>query len=593
MTGKTSSHMIVPIKGVSVIGLSMRKFFLTSRAAVTRLRQIWQRLQDAIALQTSKFASPAAAFVSQPEPRSYGLATRGLQMMSGNFRIAGEVVQAEDQSIWDLPQDDQEFAEELNGFAWLDDLAACDDLVAHKQAQDWLMEWIPRTRWNGGTAWRADITGRRVVRWINHAILLLHHLPTAQSKAYFNSLGHQAHFLSKRWRSMRPGLPRFEALTGLVYCGLALEGKRSLLAPAIRALGAECRREIGADGGIDSRNPEELMEIFTLMAWVAHAATAARVDVEPELLRALERMAPTLRALRLGDGGLVRFHGGGAGQSERLDQALADAGIRLSAHPMGAMGYTRLACGATQLVMDTQRLPSMDASAQAHAGTLSFEMSSGRLPVLVNMGRSYGFSDAIRDACRATPAHNTLCLENASSARFAAQGFAGRTFGRRLVDAPRLVTVLTDENQNGKAVRSSHDGYVRAFGLTHFRQISVVNQGGKIVGEDAVKAETALDRARFIKAAKGRKRQFVRFSVHFHLHPDVAPILDMKGKAVSLTLLNGEVWVFRAGGRKMELRRSAYMERGRLKPRATKQIVVTSRAVNYEGLVNWTLTRSA
>ncbi|MCP5087863.1 MAG: heparinase [Rhodobacteraceae bacterium] len=593
MTGNIRSNRLMPIKGASFVSRAFRKVVLIVRALLTRVQARRRRFLDAVALLTAKLASPASAFVSQPEPRSYGLATRGLQMMSGNFRIAGEVVQAEGKSIWDLPQDDQEFAEDLNGFAWLDDLAACDDLASHEQAQDWLLEWIPRNRWSSGTAWRADVTGRRVVRWINHAILLLHHLPKDQSKAYFNSLGYQAHYLSKRWKSMRPGLPRFEALTGLVYCGLALEGKRHLLAPAIHALGVECKREIGDDGGIVSRNPEELMEIFTLVSWAAHAATTAKVDVEPDILKALERMAPNLRALRLGDGGLVRFHGGGAGQAERLDQALADAGIRLTAHPMGAMGYTRLVLGATQLVMDTQTLPPMDASAQAHACTLAFEMSSGRLPVLVNMGRSYGFSDAIRDACRATPAHNTLCVNKTSSARFAADGFAGRTFGHRLVDAPRLVTVLTDENPSGKAVRSSHDGYVRSYGLTHFRQISMVENGSRIVGEDALKAETSLDMSRFIKAAKGGKRQVVPFTIHFHLHPDVAPVLDMNDKAVSLALLNGEIWVFRAGGKKLELRRSAYMERGRLKPRATKQIVVTSRAVNYEGNVTWALTRSA
>ena len=571
----------------------MQKFIWTVYAVLKRLRRKWRKLGNFVALHTAKLAPPASAFVSLPEPRSYGNAHRGLQLMSGNFLIGGEVVQAPGQSIWELPQDDAEFVRDLHGFAWLDDLAACDDLAARARAQDWLVDWISRYRWRGGPGWQPDVTGRRVVRWINHAILLLQHMPQAQSRAYFQSLGHQARYLSNRWKSVRPGLPRFEALTGLVYCGLALEGKASLLRPAIRALGSECKREIGEDGGIASRNPEELMEIFTLMSWVARAATEARVTVEPEVLKSLERMAPTLRALRLGDGGLVRFHGGGTGHNDRLNQALADAGIRLPARPEGGMGYTRMVFGTTQLVMDTAAPPPVVASENAHASTLAFEMSSGQLPVLVNMGRSYGFSQSVRDASRTTPAHNTLCVNNASMARFAATDFVGLTFGQRLVEGPGLVTVLADWNLEGKAVRTTHDGYSKSHGLTHFRQISILNNGALIEGEDQLKSETSFDRARFLRVAKGKRRLTVLFNVHFHLHPDVSAALDMNGTAVSLTLQNNEIWVFRASGGKLSLPGSTYLERGRPKPRATKQIVVSSRVLNYEGLVTWSLTRSA
>ena len=43
-------------------------------------------------------------------------------------------------------------------------------------------------------------------------------------------------------------------------------------------------------------------------------------------LQAIVRAVPMLRPLRLGDGGLGRFHGGGAGSAQRIDQALAELG---------------------------------------------------------------------------------------------------------------------------------------------------------------------------------------------------------------------------------------------------------------------------
>jgi uncharacterized heparinase superfamily protein len=510
-------------------------------------------------------------------------------MAAGNFLIAGEIIEHGKGSVWDLPQEDPEFRTYLHGFAWLDDLAACATHQAHAKGQQWLFEWIRTYGTGKGQAWRADITGRRVVRWINHALLILNQQPPENSEAYFKSLGLQAHFLAKRWKTMHPGLPRFEALTGLAYCGMALEGKESLLQPALRALGAECRREIARDGSILSRNPEALMEVFTLLSWISQTVSTDLLTAEPDILKAVERMAPTLRALRLGDGGLIHFHGGGSGQAEKLDQALADAGFRSPARMHGAMGYTRMVSGATRLIMDTAKPPPPQAADQAHACTLAFELSSGQYPVLVNQGRSYGFSEEIRVATRSTAAHNTLTVGGASSSEFRSGPSASR-----LLRSPKVVTVLTDQNRTGRAVRATHDGFETSHGLIHHRQISIIKNGTELRGIDEVKCESAADRAKFDQRIKNKKHKAIPFRVHFHIHPDVAAELDLNGSAISLQLPNRETWIFRmtSGRGQLKLLASLYMDRSRLRPRETKQIVVTSRAIDYEGRVTWTLTRS-
>ena len=64
--------------------------------------------------------------------------------------------------------------------------------------------------------------------------------------------------------------------------------------------------------------------------------------------------------------------------------------------------------------------------------------------------------------------------------------------------------------------------------------------------------------------------------------------------AISLTLPNDEVWVFRHGGEAtMQIRPSVYFDTGRLRPRATKQIVLTSRVTGYGAAVSWTIARPA
>ncbi|GGA04959.1 hypothetical protein GCM10011498_00380 [Amylibacter cionae] len=552
------------------------------------------RWRDFLALRMARFAAPAKAFKSQPDPRSYGLATRGLQVLAGNHLVQGDVVEQGKGVLWGAALDDPETAAELHGFNWLDDVVAVDTPEARKQAQVWLFDWIARFGGGRGDGWAPDVTGRRVVRWINHAILILHHAEPDQSRAYFAALGHQSRFLLKRWKSAHAGFPRFEALTGLVYCGLALEGQDHVLAPALRALGRECQREIAQDGGISSRNPEELMEIFTLLSSVNQAVSSDGDYINPEIIRALQRMAPAIRALRFGDGTMARFHGGDTGQADRIDQALADAGIGSPARQGGAMGFARLSAGGTVVLMDSARLPVIGAPERAHASTLAVEMYSGKLPVLVSMGSARGFSANLHSAARATAAHSAVTIAGASLARFAGSGFVRRIYGQQLIDAPRKITLQRDNNQFGEAVLCSHDGYAASFGLTHSREIAVLHTGAEVQGHDRIFAKTTAEKVRFAAAAAdmGQNRE-LPFAAHFRLHPDARVALDMGDTVASVTLQNGEVWLLRADGLKLTLHDTIYFEQGRLGPRATKEVVATSAVVEYEGVIRWTLSRPA
>src|SRR3989338_7117848 len=488
-------------------------------------------LGNRLAMWRALRAAPVTGFVSQPEPRSIGLYARGKQLVAGNFQFAGEVVEAAGKVIWDVVPSDPSLAVEAQGFVWLDDLAAVGDLAARGRAQAWTWEWIARFGRGKGAGWTPDLTGRRLLRWINHALFLLSGRDRAQTEAYYRSLSAQVVFLTRRWPEAAAGLPRFEALTGLISAGLALTGMEARIVPAVAALADECAREVDAQGGIPTRNPEELLEVFTLLTWAEQALSEAGRIPPQALVEALERMG--------GAGGGRGGARGGAGQA-------------------------------------------------AHASTAAFELTSGRRPLIVSCGSGAPFGAEWRRAGRATASHSTLAVEGFSSSRLAAG--EGREV---LTDRAEVTALRQSVFPEGAHLYLCHSGWSATHGLSHSRDLLLASDGRKLTGIDTLAAQTPAERARFERLMTDGRLEGVGIALRFHLHPDVDAALDMGGTAVSLALKSGEIWVFRHDGHaKLSLDPSVYLEKTRLKPRPARQIVLSTRAMGLETQIGWTLAKA-
>ena len=552
----------------------------------------WTHFMHRVHARISARARSATGFTSMPEPRTIGSFAKGRQLAAGNYQFAGHLLTTPGTPVWDVEVDDPVFWQELHGCAWLDDLAAVGDAPAREAAQEWIWLWIDRFGRGAGPGWTPDLTGRRLIRWINHALFLLRGQERELSEAFYRSLGQQTIFLARRWSKTQAGLPRFEALTGLIYAGLALEGMEEHVAPACRGLERECADQVDSEGGIPTRNPEELLEVFTLLTWAAAALTEAGQTPGRAHVEAIERIAPTLRTLRHTDGGLARFHGGGRGLEGRLDHALAESNIRTRQQDGLAMGFARLSSGRTSIIIDASPPPKGAASVNAHASTLAFEMTSGRRPVIVNCGSGASFGAQWRRAGRATPSHSTLSLDGFSSARLG-QGGRGGWREEQLVDAPQDVPIQMSHAPDGLRFQGGHDGFSRTHGLTHARTLELAFEGRGMVGEDLLVALEDDAKRTFDTALDAHRLQGIPYQVRFHLHPETDSTIDMGGAAVSIALKSGEIWVFRHDGvANLTLEPSVYLEKTRLKPRATKQIVLSGVAMEYATRIRWSLAKA-
>ena len=533
-------------------------------------------------------------FAFPPEPETLGSYARGMQLMAGNYLFGGTLVEAAPGTpLFRIEGQPPAFMAEAHGFLWLDDLAAVGSAGARRLARLWLADWLAQSARGRGPAWTPDRTGRRLTRWIMNGLFLIDGLDRAQKARVQRALVQQVRFLARRWSAAPAGLPRIEALAGLIVAGLGLRGMERPVPAAATAIGREAAATIDADGAVVSRNPEELLEIFTLLIATASALADADHDIDPEHLEAIDRIAPTLRGLRHVDGGLARFHGGDRAAEGKLDRALAVSGVREPPHGGLAMGFLRVAHGRTSLILDAASPPRGAASVNAHASTLAIEITSGRRPLIVNCGRGRDFGEGWRKAARATASHSTLMVEGYSSSRFGRLKSGGVPARDYLVEVPEDVRVQRTAGEEGTEIVVAHDGYVRTHGLTHMRRLEFGIDGRWIVGEDTLAAVNHRQQSAFDRVLERQGDEGVRYAVRFHLHPEVEARLDPGGQSVTMTLRSGEIWHFYHDGvADLTLDRSVYLESGRLRPRATKQVVLSAAALDYASRIRWSLSKS-
>ena len=497
---------------------------------------------------------------------------------------------ASGQDIWELSMPSAEFEAAVHGFEWLDDLTAVCDLHTNRLARDWTHDWIRRCRLGSGAGWTPELTGRRVLRWVNHADQLLTGQGRNKSDAFRRSLSAQAVFLSRRWKATRPGLPRFEALAGLIQASAALSGMESHMRKASRALARECRSSIDGQGAMASRNPEELLEVFFLLNWAAAALQAAGQPPENEHRAAVSAMAPVLRSLRHVDGSLARFHGGGRGTVGKLDWALANSAVRRVPRQQLAMGYARVAHGRTTMIVD---IAPPAASANAHASTLAFELTCGMHPLIVNCGSGNAFGRKWRMVARTTSSHSTLDVEGYSSSRFGSASGALGEGAERTVRAPANVTLERNDYGDGTCIVAGHDGYRGRCGLNHWRTLHVDPEGGMLTGEDVLFATSGDGQKRFDALLSAERLDGVPFNIRFHLHPDVEVEMGGEGRDVSMLLQNGEIWNLRCPGDvELALEPSIFLESASTSPRSTNQVVLSGLAVEYSTRVSWIIAKA-
>lgn len=500
----------------------------------------------------------------------------------GQFGLAGTVVHLDDKSPFELEPPNEGWARALHSFGWLRHLAAAGTDDARDTATRLAVEWTIRYRSTNGVAWEPQVTARRIISWVSHAAFLLEGTDTRLYDAITRSLAAQIVHLSSTWREAPSGETRLQGVIALLLTQLCVAGQEKRIPATERDLLNELSKQILPDGGHVSRNPAILIELVLDLLPLKQCFLSRERPVPPQLTETLQKMISMLRFMRLGDGRLARFNGVSAPALAGLATILGYDNMpdhTLEAAPDSR--YARLERGDTVVISDVGSPPPLHAAAAAHAGCLSFEMSSARSALFVNCGAPAAPDASWRPTARATASHCTLCLGDSSSSTLVRHRAIEDLLGAEPIVGPNLVEGVVEEHGNALELHALHDGYVKPYRLVHRRSLVLHQSGRRLLGMDRIEGHKV----------KVRLRRDLAFAIHFHLHPDVACRQDAQGEAIELALMNGHRWTFTAEGAQLSVEDTMFFADSS-GPRRSLQIVARG-ATFGESEVRWVVERQS
>jgi uncharacterized heparinase superfamily protein len=510
-------------------------------------------------------------------------ATRAAEIYAGRFVFAGKIVNCHGRSIFDLEPPSEDWEVALLGFGWLRHLRAADTALTRANARALVEDWIsnPANK-RRPVARRGDVLARRVISLLSQAPLVLSDTDNKFYRRYLRALVREIRYLRYSVVDIPDGVPRLQVLIALCYASLCLANQARHIRSASRKLSDELQRQILPDGGHVSRNPGALIELLIDLLPLRQTFAARNISPPPALLNAIDRMMPMLRFFRHGDGSFALFNGMSATPSDLLATLLAyddTHGAPIAYMPHS--GFHRLDAGQTTLIMDTGPPPPANVSQDAHAGCLSFELSSGISRIVTNCGMPTTGRDNWRPFARGTAAHSTLIYHDTSSCQFVELSAVKRLLqGSPVVSGPVVVESYREIVQNGTLLTTSHDGYFARFGVIHRRELVVAHDGSRLDGEDTLSPPRS---GRF-------KGSDTDFALRFHLHPAVKASRLSDARGVMLVLPNRDVWTFEALDDTVDLEDSVFLA-GNDGPRRTAQIVIRQDARQVPS-IRWSFVRS-
>ena len=189
-------------------------------------------------------------------------------------------------------------------------------------------------------------------------------------------------------------------------------------------------------------------------------------------------------------------------------------------------GYAILKNKNSILAMDIGSSPSKKFSNNYQGGALSFEFFYKGEKLISNCGYFQEFKNKFNIISKSTATHSTLVIDNHSNC-----SFRNNTLYKTIDHGLKTNNYDIINEDNYWLIKSSHNGYLKKFGIIHERSLEFFVDNDRLVGSDKIISKKHL--------------LTKKFDIRFHMLPGVKLTKTLDNKTVLIEIENSG-WKFSA-----------------------------------------------
>jgi uncharacterized heparinase superfamily protein len=470
--------------------------------------------------------------------------------------------------IWNNKNLKEKDYNNLNSFFWLFSL---DLRSSKKDTQNIISKWIEKNHRYNSKSWKIDIIAKRIIAWISNSKLTYEDGDVVYKKNFNSVVKKQINHLINEIDKSEWADDKMIGCAAIILTGLSYQDKDSYLNTGLNLLKKIIKFSFNNDGFPKSRNPRQLNFYLKYFVLIREWLKESQNEIPEYINENIYYLGQAYSFIWQNDKKDFLFNGNHETNNTEFDQYLKRLGYSFKSQINELGGYAILNNKKISLVMDIGSSPDKKFSSDYQAGSLSFEIISGKKKLICNSGYFQNFKHRLNELSKSTAVHSTLTLDDNSSCKF----IKVQNLGSRVFHGLKVVRKNIVFEKNYWKISAAHDGYLKKYGVIYDREIEFYPEQMKFIGYDKIISKNKINN--------------LKFDIRFHLEPNVKVMKTQDNKSI-LVDLDGEGWKFISTDNDINIDNGLYF--GKKNSFTDNQNIFISGMTNIENqTIKWEITK--
>jgi uncharacterized heparinase superfamily protein len=470
--------------------------------------------------------------------------------------------------IWNNQDLKEKDYNNLNSFFWLFSL---DLKSSKKDTQNIILQWIEKNQKYNSKSWKIDIIAKRIIAWISCSNLTYEDGDLSYKEKFNALVKKQTNHLINEIEKSEWVDDKMIGCAAIILTGLTYQDKNGYLNSGLNLLRKIIKFSFDNDGFPKSRNIRQLNFYLKYFVLIREWLKESQNEIPEYIDENIYYLGQAYAFIWKNNKKDFLFNGNHETNNIEFDKYLKRLGYNFKNQNNELGGYAILNNKKIALAMDVGPSPDEKFSSNYQAGSLSFEIISNGKKLICNSGYFQNYKHQFNELSKSTAVHSTLTLDDRSSCKFTKNSGSHSRVSQGLKITKKNIIF----EKNYWKISSTHDGYLKQYGIIHDREIEFYPEQMKFIGHD--------------KIISKNNTKNLKFEIRFHLEPNVKVMKTQDSKSILIDL-DGEGWKFKSNDNSINIDNGLYF--GRKNSFTNNQNLFISGMTNTENqTIKWELTK--